>query len=179
MLAKSIGKKYACALYGIAEERNSVEICKDALFYFADSMDKTAFDAFNNPKLSLDNKQVALRKHFGVREKVVPAEFANFLCLLIEKKRFGFLPEIRAEFKMIYDAKHGFSEAKVKSAFPVDEIQKENIKRALENRYKCSYILEFSVDPSLIGGLVITMGSEMIDGSLKSRLAKIKTLLLK
>ncbi|MFH1074196.1 MAG: ATP synthase F1 subunit delta [Candidatus Firestonebacteria bacterium] len=179
MLAKSIGKKYALAFYGIAEEKNSVDSCRTALFNFADALKKEAFNTFGNPRFSFAEKQALLRKSFVKYESAVPSEFVNLLCLLIEKKRFEFLPEIREGFKDLYDAKHGFREAEVKSAFPVPADQREKIRQALEKRYNGKFLVEYFVDPELIGGLVITIGNEMIDGSLRNRLSKIRTLLLK
>jgi len=179
MLAKSIGKKYARALYETAEGKNSVELCRSALFDFTAALGKEAFAAFKNPAISLKEKQKVLRKTFELHKSPAPEELINFLCLLIEKKRFDFLPEIREGFESIYDAKHGIREAEVKSAFPMPEEQQLKIKQSLEKKYNSKFILEYSVEPELIGGLVITMGSEMIDGSLKSRLLKVKALLLK
>lgn len=175
MLVKTIGKKYASALYHVAKDSNRIAEIKESLETFISCMSKDAYSSFKNPKLSLDAKQADLRKR---TENKIPAELLNFLCLLIEKKRFEFLPEITLEFKNIYDEMHGFKKAQVTSAFEVTKAQQEKVRTILEKRYRSKFLVGYSVDTSLIGGMIIKIGNEMIDGSIKNQLAKVKALLL-
>ncbi len=175
MLVKTIGKKYASALFGVAGDLERIDEIKTALETFAACMNKEAFVSFKNPKLSLAVKQAALRKSINGK---LPTELVGFLCLLIAKKRFEFLPEIVKEFNILYDEKHGLKSAVVVSAFEVTKTQQELIKNTLEKRYSSKFLVDFSVDASLLGGIIINIGNEMIDGSLKNQLAKIKTRLL-
>ncbi|OGF47598.1 MAG: ATP synthase F1 subunit delta [Candidatus Firestonebacteria bacterium RIFOXYC2_FULL_39_67] len=176
MLVKTIAKKYAKALYEISKEQNKVEETRAALFDITSSMDRKAYEAFSNPKVTLENKVAGIEKVFAEK---LSKELVNFLSLLIEKKRFTFLPEIGIEFKSIYDENHGFKAAKIKSAFSLSEEQKAKITSALEKRYKSRFLVEYSVEASLLGGMIISIGTEMYDGSLKNKLAEIGTLLLK
>lgn len=175
MLIKTVGKKYASALYGVAEDLKRVGEIKEALGVFVACMSKEAYASFKNPKLSLDAKQTDLRK---LIEGSLPPELVNFLCLLIEKKRFEFLPEIAIEFNSLYDEKHGFKKAGVVSAFAVTKEQQEKVQKSLEKKYNSKFLVEYSIDTSLIGGMIIHIGNEMLDGSLKNQLSKIKTMLL-
>ena len=176
MLVKTIAKKYAKALYEISKEQNRVEETKTSLFEFASAMGKKEYEAFGNPKVTLKNKISEIEKAFAGK---FSKELINFLSLLIEKKRFAFLPEIGIEFKNIYDENHGFEAAKIQSAFSLSEEQKAKITSALEKRYKSRFLVEYSVEAALLGGMIINIGTEMYDGSLKNRLAELGTLLLK
>jgi F-type H+-transporting ATPase subunit delta len=174
MLPKAIAKKYAGALYEVAKSLDRIEETKTSLLGITSSMDKQACVAFNTPKVALKTKETEIRKVFSGR---LSKELINFLCLLVEKKRFMLLPEIGTEFQNIYNAMHGFMTAGIKSAFLLSEEQKARITAALETKYKSAFLLEYSVDPSLLGGMIITLNTQMFDGSLKNKLAEIEILL--
>ncbi len=175
MLVKTIGKKYASALFDVAEGLKKTGEIKKTLTAFISCMNEEAYAAFKNPKRSLEAKQEDLRERFNSK---LPPELINFFCLLIEKKRFEFLPEIGREFNILYDENNGFRQARIISAFAVTKEQQEKVRNTLEKRYKSKFLVEYCTDASLIGGMIINIGNEMIDGSLKNQLAKIRTKLL-
>ncbi|OGF51568.1 MAG: ATP synthase F1 subunit delta [Candidatus Firestonebacteria bacterium GWA2_43_8] len=176
MLVKTIAKKYALALYEISKEENKIEEIKETVSNIALSTDNRAYRAFSNPKITLKEKEAEIKRVFGEK---LSKEMVSFLTLLVEKKRFIYFTEIAAEFKHIYDENHGFKTAGIKSAFALSEEQKARVTSALEKRYKSRFLVEYSVEASLLGGMIITIGTEMYDGSLKNRLAEIGNLLLK
>jgi F-type H+-transporting ATPase subunit delta len=105
------------------------------------------------------------------------SEFARFLDVLADNGRLRELPEIAALFEqMKRDAEHVLR-VRVRSAVPMDDADAARLVDALKRRFNSDIELERSVDPSVMGGAVIDAGETVIDGSLKSRLAKLETAL--
>lgn len=105
------------------------------------------------------------------------ATFLQFLDVLAENDRIGLLPEIAGQYERLKaDAEH-VVRAKVTSATPLDASERGKIEEALRRRFKAEVALEMAVDPSLIGGAVIDAGDVVIDGSVRSKLARLATVL--
>jgi F-type H+-transporting ATPase subunit delta len=97
----------------------------------------------------------------------------NFLRLLAESRRLGFLPEIAARFKALKDEAEGSVDVTVTSAAEMPDAQREQLTAALAKRFNRKVRVHADVDPSLIGGAVVRAGDTVIDGSLKSRLERL------
>jgi F-type H+-transporting ATPase subunit delta len=97
----------------------------------------------------------------------------NFLRLLAESRRLGFLPEIAARFKALKDEAEGTIDVTVTSAAAMPDAQREAITAALAKRFNRKVRVHADVDATLIGGAVIRTGDTVIDGSLKSRLERL------
>ncbi len=97
----------------------------------------------------------------------------NFIKLLADNRRLGFLPEIARLFQSYKDDAEGMVDVTVTSAaaMPADESSKLAV--ALEKRFGRKVRLHSAVDPALIGGAVVRAGDLVIDGSLKSRLERL------
>lgn len=103
--------------------------------------------------------------------------FARFVGVLADNRRLRELPEIAALFEqMKRDAEHVLK-VRVRSAVPLDDAEAARLVEALKRRFKSDILLERTIDPSVLGGAVIDAGETVIDGSLKSRLAKLETAL--
>ena len=100
--------------------------------------------------------------------------FKNFLNFLIQKRRFFFLERILKSFIEICSKKRGELMAELKSAkkLSTDEIKK--ITDELSKNFKSKIKLNYKQDESLIGGLIVQVGSTMIDTSIKSKLQQIE-----
>lgn len=104
--------------------------------------------------------------------------FSHFLGLLADNRRLRELPEIAALFEqMKRDAEHVLK-VRVRSAVPLDDGQAQRLVEALKRRYHSDIELERAVDASVVGGALIDVGETVIDGSLKSRIAKLETALM-
>lgn len=97
----------------------------------------------------------------------------NFLRLLAESRRLGFLPEIAVRFKALKDEKEGTVDVTVTSAAAMPDAEREKIATALAKRFNRKVRVHTEVDPSLIGGAVVRAGDTVIDGSIKSRLERL------
>jgi F-type H+-transporting ATPase subunit delta len=103
--------------------------------------------------------------------------FARFLGVLADNRRLRELPEIAALFEQMKREAEHVLKVHVRSAVPLDDGEAARLVEALKRRFNSDIQLERSVDPSVLGGAVIDAGETVIDGSLKSRLAKLETAL--
>jgi F-type H+-transporting ATPase subunit delta len=99
------------------------------------------------------------------------AEGANFVRMLAENKRFNALPEIAAMFEAIKSAQEGVLEARVTTAFELSAEQMSGLMAKLEAKFGHKINASQEVDASLIGGVVIQVGDEVMDASVRGRLA--------
>lgn len=99
------------------------------------------------------------------------AEQQNFVRLLVENDRLRLLPEIRDLFIALKNDEEGVREAAITSAFPLDETTLRNLVADLEARFGCRIRAHVSVDPELIGGVRIAVGDQVIDASVRGKLA--------
>ncbi|MFZ5438563.1 MAG: ATP synthase F1 subunit delta [Myxococcota bacterium] len=98
---------------------------------------------------------------------------ANLMKLLTDRSRFGSLPFIARQYRDLVDARMGRVRGKVVSAKKLGDAQLSALEKQLEALTQRNVVLETSIDPSLIGGVVATVGSKQYDGSLKSQLASL------
>jgi F-type H+-transporting ATPase subunit delta len=94
----------------------------------------------------------------------------NFLFVLIDHRRIAEVPQILPAFELVLDQRLGFARAEVSSAGELSEAQRSTLNRRLERLTGKRIRMRFSVDESLIGGVVARLGSTVYDGSVRSRL---------
>jgi F-type H+-transporting ATPase subunit delta len=101
------------------------------------------------------------------------------LCrLLIRKNRLEFLCDIAEEFQKLVDAHEGVVRASVESARELTAGETDTIRNILHDRFKKQVVLTTNVDSALIGGIVVRVGSQSFDGSIRSQLKDIQNQLL-
>ncbi|MDR0457742.1 MAG: F0F1 ATP synthase subunit delta [Burkholderiaceae bacterium] len=113
----------------------------------------------------------------GLLKDPLPAQGANFLCTVISNGRLAALPEIARQFAEKTSAVQGVNEALIQSAFPMGEAQIAALLPALEKRFGCKLRADVQVAPDLIGGVRVTVGDEVLDTSVKARLAQMQAAL--
>jgi F-type H+-transporting ATPase subunit delta len=99
-----------------------------------------------------------------------PAEVQNFVRVLIENNRIGAIPAVRDQFEVLRHEREGVVEAEVSTAFPLDAAQLAQVVADLEARFKRKVNAKVTVDASLIGGVRVTVGDEVIDASVRGKL---------
>ena len=130
---------------------------------------------FANPTISQDQKRNVLEELIA-RTKVDQIT-ANFLRLLVKNQRLEALKEINKRFSEVLDLRSGVVAAHVTTARPVSDITKETLKEKLARFTNKQVRLNFTVDESLIGGIVTRIGSTVYDGSIKTQLERMEHLL--
>lgn len=168
--AITLARPYARAAFEVAHEAGALDAWSQSLaFAAAVAKDARVAAIGNDPRVS-PAQLVALHLPEGMGKD---APFALFLAELAEQRRMALLPEIEE----LYEAYKRESESqllvKVTSAIALDAAQAEQLKASLKRRFKREIELETQVDASLLGGVVIDTGSEVIDGSARGRLARL------
>lgn len=105
------------------------------------------------------------------------AEQQNFIRVLIDNDRLGVLPEIAQLFNELKNGHEGVKDAEVESAFPLDDAALAALVVDVERKFQCRINATVRVVPELIGGVRIAVGDEVIDASVRSKLAAMATAL--
>jgi len=115
----------------------------------------------------------------GVLKSPLNKEGQNFLRLLIDNDRVAALPEIAAQFTALKNKLEGAAEAQIVSAYPLTDAQAAELTSALTKKFGGLKLKSHvSVDPSLIGGVRVTVGDEVFDTSISAQLERMRTSLL-
>jgi F-type H+-transporting ATPase subunit delta len=128
----------------------------------------------NNPKLSADELvQILLG---AVKTK--PAETVkNLVTMVVQNGRLAALPEIESQFVTLKNAKEGAAEVLITSAFPLSGEELNSLLASLKKRFGKELRPTVTVDPELIGGVCVQVGDEVLDTSVKARLATMQVAL--
>ena len=137
--------------------------------------EETMANLLQSPQLTSDQVVKILSDIGG---EAFDSRFRDFLAVLSENKRFPLLPEITELFQRLREEADKLLRVKVVSAFELDEDQATRLKDALARRFERDILLESEVDKSVIGGAVVYADGQVIDGSLKDRLAKLSNSLI-
>ncbi len=136
-----------------------------------------------NPQLQqfADNPKIAASQVFdlitGLSKAALPAAGRSFLQTVIDNGRLSALPEIATQFRALKNARSGSSDAVVHSAFPVEGAALAGLAAVLEKRFGRKLNLSVALDASLIGGVRVVVGDEVLDTSVKARLEQMKAAL--
>ena len=145
-------------------------------------LEKLATIAGNNQLLQFaENPKVTDSQVFdlvtGVMQEELPANASNFLKIVIENGRLNALPEVAAQFRALKNARSGLSDAVIYSAFPIEGSALADVASMLEQRFGRKLNVKVEQDSSLIGGIRVVVGDEVLDTSVKARLEQMKTAL--
>ncbi|CAK1555122.1 unnamed protein product [Leptosia nina] len=174
-----IDGRYATALYSAASKNKSLDAVEKELTQFQKSIktDAKLKEFLLNPVLKRSIKAEAL-KHLASKTNMSP-NTSNLLGLLAENGRLGKLDAIINAFKTIMAAHRGEVTCEVITAKPLDAAQKQNLEAALKKFLKGNETLYLtaSVDPSLIGGMIVSIGDKYVDMSVASKVKKYSELI--
>lgn len=132
-------------------------------------------DFLETPRVGVDAKKKALEASFKGR---VPDLFVRFLVVVVEKRRQMLLEEIAEQYHHLVDEVRGRARAHIRLAREADQTLKKEIVTSLERRLGKPIVPTFEVDPTLIGGIVVRVGDEILDGSLGRRVTGLRRRLL-
>lgn len=105
------------------------------------------------------------------------AEAKNFVNMLIENGRVSLLPEIGAQFAVLKNAQEGAADAEIVSAFEISAAQVADLVKTLEKKFGRKLNPTVTVDPSLIGGVRVVVGDEVLDTSVRAKLQRMNVAL--
>lgn len=165
----TIARPYADAAFKLASGAGALGPWSEAMDRLATiAADPTMRECINDPKLSTDQVYTLI---VGVTGDALSADQQNFVRVLVENERLQVLPEIRDLFVELKNEHEGVREAQIASAFPLDESTLNTLVADLEEKFKAKLDISVSIDPELIGGVRISVGDEVIDASVRGKLA--------
>ncbi|AOG22101.1 F0F1 ATP synthase subunit delta [Acidovorax sp. RAC01] len=173
----TIARPYADALFKASTAGAGVDLGGTAAW-----LDELAAIAANpqlrqladNPKVTADEVYAVFT---GVARSALPDMAKNFLRTVIDNGRINALPEVASQFRALVNRRNGSSDAVVYSAFPVEAAALADVSAALEKRFGRKLNLSVQLDESLIGGIRVVVGDEVLDTSVKARLEQMKAAL--
>ena len=170
----TIARPYAEALFQIS--LNEGEKFNDELNFLATVLrDKNLNSYLSNPSVSKDEGKKFV---FSLLPENFSQSLKNFFELLVDNSRVIFFEEIFQQFYNLENEHNKKLEAKILSAFELLDNQKELIKERLEKKFSKRVVLSCVVDKTLIGGVTISIGDYVIDGSIKRNLEILKNSIL-
>ena len=169
-ITASLQRRYASALFDLASENGVVTAVESDLDKLGEALNGSDDLAalIRNPKVSRDAAAKAIDAVAGVLG--LSTLTRNFLGVLAGNRRLFALPEIVRAFSTIAAAQRGEVTAEVTSAHALDDDQLAQLSAKLKAREGKEVKIKASVDPEILGGLVVKIGSRQIDGSIRTRL---------
>lgn len=172
-LLNSITTPYAEAFLQVSDARGEtaqvVDQARQILALWRQSPDLRA--AMGSPVLETESKKAALVKLFGDQ---VPPSFLNLLKLLADRGRIGYLDAVLERLLELYRAQNSIALATLTSAEPLSEEQQASLTEKVKQVAGTDHVeIELQVDPSLIGGFVLRVGSKVIDASLAGQVRRL------
>jgi F-type H+-transporting ATPase subunit delta len=169
-----VAGRYATALFELALETNAIDQVRAALAKFQGLLDQSADlkRLVRSPVFTADAQEKALA---AVLESAgIGGTAENFLRLVARKRRLFAIADIIRDFNLLVASHKGEVSAKVTVAEPLYAARLAEIKAALAEVTGKDVVVDVKVDPSIIGGLIVKLGSRMIDTSLRTKLHALK-----
>lgn len=165
-----IADRYSQALVEIAKEgkltyfkiSTDLDVIKEIL---GGSKDLDAF--LNNPVASIADKKSIIDKVFSTEVDLL---IVNFLKVLVEKSRFFIFNDVLEAYNKAVDSVNNISRVNVTSAVQISDESKDRLKQKLEEKLKKNVVFDLDIDPDIIAGLIIKIGDNVLDMSLKHKL---------
>lgn len=171
----TVARPYADALAQVAREAGAWDAWSETLGLMAAVCADPQVDALIRDPAVPDARVIALVQ--GVLDGRAVADASNLLHILAENDRLTLLPTIAAQFETARAAAAGTLEAHIVSAYSLDDAQVAALCARLEARYQRRVMATHAVDASLIGGVIIQVGDEVMDASVRGKLADMRVAL--
>ncbi len=173
---ESAARRYAEAAFGVAIRDDTVQRWRTELDSAAEIVAEERIGrALANPSIPVGTRTATAESTFG---PLVGRQVLNLIGLMLRRGRIQELPRLAAEFRRLDDARQGITHASATSASSLtpDEVQALTLR--LEQFTGGHVELDVQVDPSLLGGVVVRVGDRLIDGSVRSRLERLRNQLV-
>lgn len=166
----SLAGRYAIALFELALENKQIETVGASLANLRRALGESADlrELTSSPLLGREEQARAVGAVAG--SIGTDPLTSNFLGVLAQNRRLAQLEAVIRAFNMLAARHRGEITAEVTSARPLDDDQVDAIKQHLRSRMGRDIAVDLSVDPAILGGLVVQIGSQMIDSSIRTKL---------
>ena len=177
MISSNIANRYARAFFKIAGEEQRYEQYARELGRFSALLkeSKSLGEFMANPIFARSNKKIVVEALLAKLD--VSPLTANFLKLLVDKRRIGILSDIEGCYRDLVDNALKKVPVTVKTAFPLTGELASRLQKGLEGLTGKRVEMTVQEDPTLLGGIVVRVGDTLYDGSIKTQLSNIRNLL--
>ena len=167
MTKLSSGKRYAQAVFELALERGEFVSRRQGLEKIADmARDEKLVALLESPELAFDVKKGLL----GERLEGVNPFVLDLALFLVDRGELRIVDHILQEYTRLLDTYNGIEHVEIVTALPLDDKDKERVSQRLEGITRTKVIVDFQVDPSIIGGIKAKIGDTLFDNSIRNRL---------
>lgn len=172
MVGAGIARRYAKALFEVAAEHNRVDEQEQELQQVVEVIqaNEGLRRVLASNRVGLDQKKAVLDELF----KGLSEHTRNLLRVVVDKQREAALPEILEAYIELADRQRGVVPVEVRSAVPLDDATLNDIAERLKSQGVPKARFSTRVEPELIGGLVLRIGDKLYDGSVRTRLRRLK-----
>lgn len=169
---EEIAQVYSRALFEVAKEQGTLDVVREQLGQFADALDANRDLAvfFFSPYFSTEEKKTGLHGALDGAEPVI----VNFLETLLERHRMPVIFRIRAAYQRMWDEENKLLPVSVTSAVALDEATVKSIGDRIGEQTGQRVELTSTVDPEILGGIVLRVGNSILDASIKHRLDQLR-----
>jgi F-type H+-transporting ATPase subunit delta len=171
----TIARPYAQAVFRLARESKSLKAWSDRLQRLAAiAQDSEMTKVVGNPKFSA--VQVA-KLFISLSGEPGNQELSSFIGILAENERLDVLTQIQEIYEQLKSKDEGVKEAVISSAFPLNDAQLKNLMSQLEAHFSSKLQPLVEVDATLIGGIKVAVGDQVLDASVRGKLDAMATAL--
>ena len=172
-----VSRRYASALFNSAQKLSSADVVQKDLDTLVSHWNQTPAleKALESPLIPADKKHALIDELFA---KELSPLSASFLHLLVDKRREEILRTVQEEFRVLSDDAKGTIRAEAVVAGPLSDADKASLVAGLQARTGKQVELNVSVDPVILGGVVVRMQGAVIDGSVRGALERLREQML-
>jgi len=175
-VASSAAKRYAQAVFTLAKEQNTLDAWQNDLAILDNIVRNDHVVSYlTNPTITSDTKVDAVESALNTS---VQPQTRNLVKLLIERDRAALIPQIREIFDDAVRTERGVAVATVTTADPLSDTERDLVRDKLESMTGKKVELAITIDPEIIGGIIIRIGDQVIDGSVRNKLERMRTRLI-
>ncbi len=175
MAARGVAKRYAQAVFGLAQEHDNVEQWLADLTRLAEAAnDPVVGRFFTDPNQPVKVKLESIQK---LLPDLKSHEALNLGRLLVSRRRFEILPELLEVYRDLMLEAQGIAIAHVTTAIELTTAEQQDVRERLARIVGRTIELRTRVDPSIMGGLVARIGDQLIDGSVATQLRNLRATL--
>lgn len=172
----TIARPYAEAVYAAAAANNAVDAWSDVVQALAQIVTHPEVQqVIADPKLSKAQRQSLL---IDLLRMPLPDQAERFIALLIDNDRVDTLPAIAEQFDALKNRHEGVSVAHIESAFPLEPTQVADLLVSLEQKFGVKLKPQVTVNATLIGGMKVTVGDQVLDTSVQAQLTRLRDTLV-
>ena len=168
-----IADRYAQALFEVGEETQTTSELYQELKQLVKILNenKDLYNFLKSPLIGREDKKNVMKNIF---ENQLSKNMNNFLKIVIDKDRMSAIGNIQESYKNLLNDKNNILEGTVITAVALNEKEIKDLEKNLSTKYNKNVTLTNVVDETILGGVLVKLGNEEIDGTVKTRLSKMK-----